>query len=246
MPLSRACATGLRTKTACSSPGISISSTNRPRPRNRLASSRRGTERPIQAPVASLIVDLAAAAMEPSLSLHLSHDRAPLGEFLFQVLVRSLRSIAEHGFKTGFNELLLKGLVRPLLLGDIVELLEHRFRRAGGREDAEEDLRDETRQSLLARRRNLGRSLEPRRRIHGEDADFAGTMQFDHLRGDVGKDDADLSAEQIVHRRRNAAIRHVQDIESAGALLEQLGGDVGDGADSARAIRQLAGMSFYV
>src|SRR5436305_12730004 len=68
-----------------------------------------------------------------SLALHLSHDRAPLCEFLLQVLIRSLGSVAEHGFKTGFDELLLKGLVRPLLLSDVVELLEHRLWRTGGR-----------------------------------------------------------------------------------------------------------------
>src|SRR3954470_1210513 len=181
MLLSKACATGLRTNTAWSSPGSSISSTNLPRPRNRLASSRRGTERPIQAPVASLILDLAAAAMEPSLALYLGDDRTPLGEFLFEVLIRSFRSIAQHGFKTGFDELLLKGLVCPLFLGDVVELLEHRLRRAGRGEDAEEDLRNEVRQSLFAGGWNLGRSFEPRRRIHGEDANFSGTVQFDHL-----------------------------------------------------------------
>src|SRR3954447_4202840 len=172
-----------------------MSSTKRPRPRSKLASSRRRTERPIQPAAASLIEH--AAAMGASLPLHFLHHRIPLREFFLQVAVRTLRPEPEHRFESRFDELLLKILVPPRRLRDVVELFEHRFWRAGGREDAEENLRDEIRQPFVDRGRNIGRRFEPRRRIHRQDAYFAGTMQRDYLRRDVGEDDGDLSAEEI-------------------------------------------------
>src|SRR3954463_8536890 len=179
-----------------------MSSTKRPRPRSKLASSRRRTERPIQPAAASLIEH--AGGDGASLPLHLLDHRVPLGEFFLQVAIRALRPEPEHRFESRFDELLLKILVGPRRLRDVVELFEHRFWRAGGREDAEENLRDEVRQPFLDRGRNIGRGFEPRRRIHRQEAYFAGAVESDYLRRYVGEDDGDLSAEEIVHRRRDA------------------------------------------
>ena len=71
-------------------------------------------------------------------------------------------------------------------------------------------------------------------------------MQRHDLRRNVGKDDPDIAAKEIVHGGRDAAVGHVQDIEPAGAPLEQLGRDVGDRADAARAVRQLAWISLGI
>ena len=64
--------------------------------------------------------------------------------------------------------------------------------------------------------------------------------------GDVREDHLDLAAEQVVHRRPDAAIGHMQHVEAAGLLLEQLRRDVGDGADAAGAVAELAGVGLQV
>src|SRR5215216_493896 len=165
------------------------------------------------------------------LPLHLLHHRIPLGEFFLEIAVRALRPKAEHRLESGLDEFLLKPLVCPRRLGEVVELFEHWLWRAGGREYAKEDLRNEIRQPFLDRGRNIRRRVEPRRRVHRQHANLAGAVQRNHLRGDVGENDGDLSAQEVVHRRRHASVGYMQDVE-AGALLEQFRCDVGDRADA--------------
>src|SRR5688572_18413788 len=106
MPLSLAWATGLRTKLACRTPGMAMSSTKRPRPRRSAPSSTRSAGRAREVCVeAPLIED---APLWKSRALHLLHHRAPFGEFLAQVAVAALRPIADHRLEAGRDELLLE------------------------------------------------------------------------------------------------------------------------------------------
>src|SRR5215510_16459742 len=239
MPVRRACATGLRTKQAWSRPGSSMSSMKRPAPRRRLPSSRRGTARPIQHAASASIV-APEAVVTRSRPLHLLDDRAPLRELLAQILVRALRAKAKRWLEARLDELCLERLVGPFGLRRLVQPLQDRRRCAYRGKDPEEDLRHEIIESLLLRGWNVGRRGEPRGRIDGEDTKLAGSMQRHDLRGDVREDDGDLTAEEVVHGWRNAAIGNVQNVEPAGALLEQLRRNVSYGADAARAVGQSA------
>ena len=102
------------------------------------------------------------------------------------------------------------------------------------------------RKTRFGGRGDIGHSFEPRRCIDCEDADFPAAMQGDHLRGDVHKADGDLSAQEVVHRRRHAFVGDMNDVEPAGHLLEHLDGDVRDRAGPARAVGELAGVGLDV
>src|SRR5687768_10499413 len=109
MPLSRACATGLRTKLACRRPGSAMSSTKRPRPRSRTSSSTRSKGRRSDVfLVFSLIV-----RQSQSLPLHLLHDRVPSGELFAQVAVAALGAVAENRLEAGGDKLVQERLVGP-------------------------------------------------------------------------------------------------------------------------------------
>ena len=64
-------------------------------------------------------------------------------------------------------------------------------------------------------------------------------LMYSNRLGRVGEEDLHLSAEQIGQRGRHAAIGHVHHVD-AGHHLEQFGGDVGDPADAARTVGELA------
>src|SRR5262249_18614513 len=101
-------------------------------------------------------------------------DRIPFGELVLEVLVRALRAVAEHRLQARLDELLLERLVGPFLLRHVIEPLEDRLRRADRGENAKEDLRDEMVEALLVRGRDVGRRLDPSRRVDREDAKLAG------------------------------------------------------------------------
>src|SRR5687768_6980817 len=109
MPFSRACATGLRTKLACRTPGSAMSSTKRPRPRSNVASSTRSEGRARGACV-ELLIGRRPRSRGGSQSLHLLHDRVPFGEFLAQVAVAAFRPVSEHRLEAGVDELLQEHL----------------------------------------------------------------------------------------------------------------------------------------
>src|SRR5262245_52742455 len=110
MRLRRACATGLRTKQACRSPGSAMSSMKRPAPRSSVASSSRGTARPMK--VRSLIVG-ARTSFTPLRALDPLHDRTPFGELVLEILVRLVGAVAEHRLEARLDELLLERRVGP-------------------------------------------------------------------------------------------------------------------------------------
>ena len=64
-------------------------------------------------------------------------------------------------------------------------------------------------------------------------------LMYANRLGRVGEEDLHLPAEQIGQRGRHAAIGHVHHVD-AGHHLEQFGGDVGDPADAARTVGELA------
>ena len=63
--------------------------------------------------------------------------------------------------------------------------LDDRLRRAGRREDAEEKLADHVRQPCSIAVGNVGAAFSVARRIHRQDADLAGAVEFQQLAGDV-------------------------------------------------------------
>src|SRR5262245_47626023 len=199
MPVRRACATGLRTKQAWSIPGSAMSSMKRPAPRRRALSSRRVTARPMKVRVVSSLPVAPYSSFTRSRPLNLLDHRAPLRELVPHVLVRAVRSIAEHRLEALLDQLRLERLVGPFGLRDLVQPLQNGCQGSDRREDSEEDLRHESVEPFVLRGRDLGRYIEPRRRVDGEDAQLAGAMQRHDLRRDVGKDDSNVAAEEIVH-----------------------------------------------
>src|SRR3954468_23447301 len=146
-------ATGLRTKIACSTSGRSISSTNRPAPRNSLASSRRGTDRPINAEGRSFRIVMLAEGQWPWAAYSLLrldsarlHEWAPAPGCVVGGAPGLVGPEPEHRLEAGVDEPFLELAVAPLCLGHLVDLVECRLRGAGGRKHAKEGLRDEIRQ----------------------------------------------------------------------------------------------------
>ena len=64
-------------------------------------------------------------------------------------------------------------------------------------------------------------------------------LMYSNRQGRVGEEDLHLPTEQIGERGCYAAIGHVHHVD-AGHHLEQFGGDVGDAADAARTVGELA------
>ena len=99
----------------------------------------------------------------------------------------------------------------------LCDLRNDRGRSTRRREQADEVLRDHPRQALLDGRRNVRRSREPIGRSHGENAQLAGAVELDDLRGDVGRRDGDLPADEIGDRGAGALVRDMHHIGGAGA-----------------------------
>src|SRR5215831_16423325 len=122
MPERRACATGLRTKQACRSPGNAISSMNRPAPRSSMWSSRRVTARPMKVRALSLPSVAPCNSFTRSRPLNFLDHRAPLRELVPHILVRAVRPIAQHWLEALLDQLGLERLIGPFSLSHLIDL----------------------------------------------------------------------------------------------------------------------------
>src|SRR5690349_15975894 len=79
----------------------------------------------------------------------------------------------------------------------------------------------------LAYRREVRQRVRAGGRRDCESAQLAGPDIPDRYR-EIREEDLHLTTEEVGERGRHAAIGHMLDVEAAGFLLEQLGGDVRD------------------
>src|SRR5262245_865787 len=110
-------------------------------------------------------------------------DRRPARELILENARRRGGPDIAHRLEAEPDELALELAVGQRLLGDRVDALEDRRRRAGRSEDAERGLRHHPRQPRLDRGWKVGRAPNSRLRIHRQDADLAGAMEIQNLLG---------------------------------------------------------------
>ena len=122
----------------------------------------------------------------------------------------------------------------------LAEALDELARRLGRRGDAEPDADIEARHALSAIVGTCGSDRDALRRRDAQRLHLAG-LDVRHHRVRRRPDHRDLSAQQIVERRRRAAIGHVDDVDLGGALSIS-SREMMRRADARRADRQLAGI----
>src|SRR6266404_7453252 len=119
----------------------------------------------------------AAGARSLRLAADGFEDRRPARELVLENARRLAGPDVAHRLEAEPDELALEVAVRKRLLGDRVDALEDRRRRAGRSENAERGLRHHPRQPRLDRGWKVGRAPDSRLRINRQDADLAGAME---------------------------------------------------------------------
>src|SRR5215813_11095435 len=149
----------------------------------------------------------AAGARSLRLAADGFEDRRPASELVLENARRFVGADVAHRLEAEPDELALEFAVGQRLLGDRVDALEDRRRRAGGSENAERGLRHHPRQPGFHRGWKVGRAPDSRLRIHREDANLAGAMEVQNLRGGVGREHRNLPADYVGNGLADALVR---------------------------------------
>src|ERR1700746_1494584 len=132
------------------------------------------------------------------LSLHFEagrlHDRRPARKLLADELPRRTGARVEDRLAPRRPQEALNVRVRHDRACDLGDAVDGRLGDAGGSEETVEIAGDHPRQSGFDRGRNIGRRLDARYRVDGEDAHFAGAMEVDERPAHVRRHHRNMTA----------------------------------------------------